>query len=52
MAFPWINAAIAKKTLLIHLWFFDIKQGQIFTYHATEKTYKPLDQEMVLSPYH
>jgi carbonic anhydrase len=45
MSFPWICSAIEQKMLLIHLWFFDIKSGQIFAYHRTEKIYKPLDNE-------
>lgn len=43
MTFPWISARVAKKELLIHLWFFDIKTGQIFTYYSDTKTYKPLE---------
>ncbi len=41
--FPWIAEKIAGKTLQIHLWFFDIRSGQIFRYSETEKTYLPLD---------
>lgn len=43
MTFPWIREKIIKKELVIHLWFFDIKTGEISTYSDSEKTYKPLD---------
>lgn len=43
MTFPWIKQKITNNELIIHLWFFDIKTGQIYTYLASEKTYKPLD---------
>lgn len=43
LTFPWIHHKVAEKSLLVHLWFFDIKMGQIFTYSATEKKYQPLD---------
>lgn len=43
MTFPWIKQKTKDHELIIHLWFFDIKTGQIFTYLASEKTYKALD---------
>ncbi len=43
LTFPWINEKVAKQELIIHLWFFDIKIGQIFTYSDTQKKYQPLD---------
>lgn len=43
LTFPWINHALEQKTLMIHLWFFDIATGQIFMYSQDEKIYKPLD---------
>lgn len=43
MTFPWIKQKMKDNELIIHLWFFDIKTGQIFTYLASEKTYKALD---------
>lgn len=42
MSFPWINEKATQKKLIIHLWFFDIKTGQIFTYSETQKAYTPL----------
>lgn len=50
MNFPWIHSAVTQKTLLIHLWFFDIQKGQIFAYDVAEQTYKPLDSEHI-EPY-
>ena len=41
--FPWINNMVARGELVIHLWFFDIKSGEIFTYSAEDDTYHPLD---------
>ncbi len=43
LTFPWIQEKIAQKKLTIHLWFFDIKTGQIFTYSHQDKKYLPLD---------
>lgn len=43
MTFPWIRSAVDEGSLVIHLWFFDIKTGQIFTYSDELKAYKPLD---------
>ncbi len=45
MTFPWIQEKVNKKELEIHLWFFDIKAGQIFTYAEDQKDYRPLDFE-------
>jgi carbonic anhydrase len=42
LTFPWIKERIEQGNLLIHLWFFDIKTGQIFTYSDEKKTYQPL----------
>lgn len=43
LTFPWIREKIAENKLTIHLWFFDIEKGQIFTYSEEEKSYQPLD---------
>ncbi|MBX3709628.1 MAG: carbonic anhydrase [Gammaproteobacteria bacterium] len=45
LTFPWINNKVKEKKLLIHLWFFDIKMGQIFTYSETQNQYQPLDSD-------
>lgn len=42
MTFPWIAKKVEQQELMIHLWFFDIKMGQIFKYSDIEKTYQPL----------
>lgn len=42
LTFPWIKERIEQQTLLIHLWFFDIKSGQIFTYSKEKDDYQPL----------
>ena len=41
--FPWIKERIAKNELKIHLWFFDIKTGQIFNYLTPKGDYVPLE---------
>jgi carbonic anhydrase len=41
--FPWINQKIKNKELVIHLWYFDIKSGKIFTYSHEQDEYKELD---------
>lgn len=46
MTFPWIKEKIINKQLTIHLWFFDIKTGQIFTCSKEQGTYQPLDAEL------
>jgi carbonic anhydrase len=43
MTFPWINDKVINSNLTIHLWFFDIKTGQIFTYSPAHNQYQPLD---------
>ena len=43
LTFPWINEKVLQKKLTIHLWFFDIKTGQIFTYSNSHKKYYALD---------
>ena len=47
MTFPWINNKVISKDLAIHLWFFDIKTGQIFTYSPTHNEYQLLDAKSV-----
>jgi carbonic anhydrase len=45
LTFPWIHEKILQKKLIIHLWFFDIKMGQIFTYAESQDHYLPLDSD-------
>jgi carbonic anhydrase len=42
MSFPWIKEKVSKKELIIHLWFFDIETGQIFTYSDKHDDYVEL----------
>lgn len=37
LTFPWIKQRIMQNELVIHLWFFDIKTGQIFSYQETDQ---------------
>jgi len=43
LTFPWIKKNLDEKKLIIHLWFFDIKSGQIFTYSHSKNIYQPLE---------
>lgn len=43
MTFPWIRERVDNASLNIHLWFFDIKEGQIYTYSEPTSTYVPLE---------
>ncbi|HEV2601640.1 MAG TPA: carbonic anhydrase [Candidatus Babeliales bacterium] len=43
MEFPWIAERVTQKQLAVHVWFFDIEQGQIFTYSDETGQYTPLD---------
>jgi len=43
LTFPWINTKVKQEELTIHLWFFDVKKGQIFTYSDIQKNYQPLE---------
>ncbi|MBA3661836.1 MAG: carbonic anhydrase [Gammaproteobacteria bacterium] len=45
LTFPWIKERVNQKKLMIHLWFFDIGKGEIFTYSDVHKKYLPLDSE-------
>lgn len=42
LSFPWIVERVAQNLLQIHLWFFDIKTGQIFAFNEEEQKYLPL----------
>ena len=43
LTFPWIKQKVISKELLIHLWFFDVKNGQIYNYSETHEGYQPLE---------
>lgn len=43
LSFPWISERVKNKTLIIHLWFFDIQKGEIFFYSDHAQKYLPLD---------
>ncbi|OHE70874.1 MAG: carbonate dehydratase [Verrucomicrobia bacterium GWC2_42_7] len=42
LTFPWIYEKVIQKELMIHLWFFDIKTGTIFTHDNDKKEYDSL----------
>lgn len=43
LTFPWIKEKIDQGKLAIHLWFFDVKQGQIFTFSETKGRFEALE---------
>jgi len=47
LTFPCVNEKISQQALTIHLWFFDIKTGQISTYSHEQKIYKPLIENTI-----
>ncbi|WP_419241656.1 carbonic anhydrase [Cardinium endosymbiont of Nabis limbatus] len=42
MTFPWIKEKTEAGALTIHLWFFDIQRGQVYTYSNAKKRYEAL----------
>ncbi|WP_342265740.1 carbonic anhydrase [Cardinium endosymbiont of Philonthus spinipes] len=42
ITFPWIKARTQTGKLTIHLWFFDIQTGQIYTYTKDTQSYQTL----------
>lgn len=42
LTFPWIKERVSQKKLAIHRWFFDIGQGEIFSYSFEENQYQKL----------
>lgn len=45
MSFPWIVDRVSQKKLAIHLWYFDIKSGEMLAYSFDKKGYQPLALE-------
>lgn len=43
LTFPWIKARVSQKKLTIHLWFFDVKEGRIYSYVDKHVGYQPLE---------
>lgn len=39
MTFPWLKEKVTEKKLTIHLWFFDIKSGQLFAFDETKELF-------------
>lgn len=42
LTFPWLKKKIAEQTLMIHLWFFEIKEGIIYAYNMDTGAFAPL----------
>jgi carbonic anhydrase len=40
--FPWIKEKVEQNTLKIHLWFFDVKEGMIYSFDKDKEEYVPL----------
>lgn len=45
LTFPWIKKRVDESLLRVHLWFFDIEAGEIFTYSNDKKAYIPLSMD-------
>ena len=43
LSFPWIKQRIDNHQLKIHLWFFDIKAGEIQAYLSEKEAFLPFD---------
>ncbi len=48
LTFPWIKQRVEQNKLSIHLWFFDIKNGEISNYSPTNKQYQPLTKSLTV----
>jgi len=42
LTFPWIKKRVEQKQLMISLWFFDIKEGCIYTYNDSTNQFEAL----------
>ena len=42
LSFPWIKERVDQEKLAIHLWFFDIKHGEILSYSLENEKFLPL----------
>lgn len=43
LSFPWIKERVDQGELALHLWFFDIKAGNINQYDFSEEKYRLLE---------
>ncbi len=43
LSFPWLKEKVESGELTLHLWFFDIKEGQIYAYSPAHNVFQPLD---------
>lgn len=43
LTFPWIKEKVKDNALNIHLWFFDVKSGQIYTHTSESGDYEVLN---------
>lgn len=47
LTFPWIKERMEQNELDIHMWYFDIKTGQIFAWSHERQDYLPLEKNSV-----
>lgn len=45
LTFPWIKDRVMKNILVIHLWYFDIKEGEISVYSFKSNTFQQLSAD-------
>ena len=43
LSFPWVNQAVTNQQLTIHLWFFEIKSGKIYSYAKQHDEFTALE---------
>lgn len=41
LSFPWIKQRVEAETIKVHLWFFEIKEGIIYTFDHENQKFKP-----------
>ena len=44
LTFPWVKERLEQNALTIHLWFFNIKDGAIYTYNFSHNAFEPLNK--------
>lgn len=40
LSFPWIKQRVEEETIKVHLWFFEIKEGSIYTFDHEDQMFK------------
>jgi carbonic anhydrase len=43
LSFPWLKARVTERTLSVHQWYFDVKNGQVLQFVPSTKEFQPLE---------